>query len=166
MPPFSTFYGGKMIRINVMTAEFRNTLSQRRWRERNPIKARKMRLESNRAWRKRATEQDRERNRESSLVWSRNHPDRRLAVDRKQRAIRSKAEGHFTAESFKTLGNVCVCCGVDESGLSLLGRRLVPDHVVPLSKGGTNYISNIQPLCHGKGGCNNIKGTKCLDFRR
>ena len=155
-----------MLHINVMTADVKNTLAQRRWRSRNPDKAHEMRLESNRAWRKRSSEEDRERNRESSRTYNKNHPDRRRSTDRRQRAMRAKAEGSFTEESFKALGNVCVCCRLNEAELLLLGRRLVPDHVIPLSKGGTNYISNIQPLCHGKGGCNNTKGTKCTDFRR
>jgi 5-methylcytosine-specific restriction endonuclease McrA len=79
--------------------------------------------------------------------------------------MRAKAEGYFSEEEFKALGNVCKCCGLVESELVLLGRRLVPDHVIPLAKGGMNYISNIQPLCHGRGGCNNIKGAKHLDYR-
>lgn len=39
---------------------------------------------------------------------------------------------------------------------------LTPDHVVPLSRGGTNYIDNIQPLC---GPCNSQKHAKTIDFR-
>jgi hypothetical protein len=35
-------------------------------------------------------------------------------------------------------------------------ERLIPDHVVPLAKGGDHHISNIQPLCYE---CNAFKGT-------
>ena len=36
-------------------------------------------------------------------------------------------------------GNSCLKCGSE--------GKLVPDHIVPLSRGGENWIANIQPLC-------------------
>lgn len=50
-------------------------------------------------------------------------------------------------------GNVCLKCGKEETTM---------DHVVPVSKGGTHSIENIQPLC---GSCNSSKGTKTIDYR-
>jgi 5-methylcytosine-specific restriction endonuclease McrA len=54
----------------------------------------------------------------------------------------------------------CVRCGAFEG--SLWAPALSPDHVVPLSRGGTNTIENIQPLCPP---CNRWKRDKSIDFR-
>jgi 5-methylcytosine-specific restriction endonuclease McrA len=84
---------------------------------------------------------------------------------RKIQAKRKKAEGTHTTQEWldlKTLyGNRCLRCGTHESNLD---RLLEEDHIVPLSKGGSNWISNIQPLCHN---CNGMggKGTSTIDYR-
>lgn len=36
-------------------------------------------------------------------------------------------------------GNKCLCCGSD--------YKITKDHVIPLSKGGSSGLENIQPLC-------------------
>lgn len=78
-------------------------------------------------------------------------------ANRRARAL--AADGTFTPDEFAALcesfGNVCLCCGAD--------GPLEPDHVVPLSLGGTNWITNIQPLCRS---CNARKGNRhCTDYR-
>lgn len=45
-------------------------------------------------------------------------------------------------------GYQCVCCG-EKDGLHI-------DHIVPISRGGTNAFTNLQTLC---GPCNSSKGT-------
>jgi len=78
---------------------------------------------------------------------------------RNRRALQAGAEGSFTLEEFKALcdscGNVCLSCGSSE--------KLTVDHVLPLSKGGSNSIENIQPLC---GLCNSKKKDHFIDYRR
>lgn len=42
-------------------------------------------------------------------------------------------------------------------------QHLEVDHIVPLSKGGTDHIENLQLLC---GSCNRIKGNRGMDYLR
>ena len=52
-------------------------------------------------------------------------------------------------EKLEYLENRCQCCGTTE--------HITIDHIVPLSRGGTNAVSNLQPLCRS---CNCRKGNK------
>lgn len=74
---------------------------------------------------------------------------------------RHDAVGKITNDEWSSLkkkfGNKCVCCGDSEKRVSL-----EIDHVIPLSKNGSNYISNIQPLCST---CNRKKGGNFIDYR-
>lgn len=84
-----------------------------------------------------------------------------LERNRNYRAKKNNAEGSFTEKEFQEkleLYNYKYCgCGVD------LRKTIIHrDHVLPLSKGGTDYIENIQPLCEH---CNCSKNTKHIDFR-
>jgi len=82
-----------------------------------------------------------------------------------RRARKTGAGGSYTLQEERTLrdfyGNRCICCGRTQEELSAAGLRIVLDHVVPVSKGGTSFISNLQPLCHtnqkGASGCNEAK---------
>lgn len=76
--------------------------------------------------------------------------------NRRQKLKRKGVPGHFTHEQFEALKAVvkymCLCCKQHEPYI-----KLTADHIIPISKGGTNDISNIQPLCHS---CNSRKSTK------
>jgi 5-methylcytosine-specific restriction endonuclease McrA len=69
------------------------------------------------------------------------------------------ASGSWTGKQFlalcKKYGNVCLCCHKQ--------RKLTPDHVIPLCRGGSNTLSNIQPLCLP---CNVKKHNKATDYRK
>lgn len=79
---------------------------------------------------------------------------------RKRRAIQLNAEGSHTEEEWQQLKEKflfsCLCCKKQEPFI-----RLTQDHIVPLSRGGNDYISNIQPLCQS---CNSRKNTKTIDY--
>lgn len=86
---------------------------------------------------------------------------RRLSNARMKKARRRRkknAQGSHDHLEFIALceyyGNRCLCCGKE--------KNLTEDHIIPLSKNGTDYISNIQPLCRS---CNARKHTRIIDFR-
>lgn len=66
---------------------------------------------------------------------------------------------HFTAREWLDLissyNHTCLRCGCNNC-------ELEADHIKPLSKGGSNSIDNIQPLCAK---CNNWKATQEIDYR-
>jgi len=96
------------------------------------------------------------------LRWRKENPDKLRANARtsvhRRRARLSQSGGSHSMEEFEELcakhGNRCLCC--DES------KPLTIDHIVPISRGGTNDIDNIQPLCLS---CNCKKSDKIIDYR-
>lgn len=108
-----------------------------------------------------------ELNREEVIVrskkWAEDNPEKvrqaKAINRRKRRAARHASSGSFTAEEFIELceryGNKCLACGDTEAVLEA-------DHVVPLTRGGSDDISNIQPLC---GSCNRKKFVNITDYR-
>lgn len=84
--------------------------------------------------------------------------------DHRRRVLELNCEGDFTQQEWNDLldryENKCLCCG--KKAEDTREGKLTQDHVIPLSLGGTNYISNIQPLCFS---CNAKKHTKMTDYR-
>jgi 5-methylcytosine-specific restriction endonuclease McrA len=76
----------------------------------------------------------------------------------KKRYHQVRALGRLDLPAFyqkaESLGWKCQLCGcdLDESTVGI-------DHIVPVSKGGTNAIENLQPLCHS---CNSRKSDKTM----
>lgn len=100
------------------------------------------------------------RGKATSLRYQRSTKGKALhqAAQARIRAKRFNAPGSWTGVQFlalcKKYGNVCLCCHKK--------RRLTPDHVIPFCKGGTNHLSNIQPLCWP---CNRRKWDRTTDYR-
>ena len=78
-----------------------------------------------------------------------------------RRARKLAAEGSHTDEEWQALKAFydykCLCCRKHEPEI-----RLTRDHVIPLTKGGTDSIDNVQPLCAR---CNSKKNNKHIDYR-
>jgi len=97
---------------------------------------------------------------DSNKRWARLNPERakiHTQMKNAQRRARDEnAEGSYTHKEWESLKkkfhNRCAFC--------CIMKILTIDHVIPLSKGGSNYISNIQPLCIN---CNSRKHNK-LDY--
>lgn len=73
---------------------------------------------------------------------------------------RRNADGSHSFQEWETLKAQCdwrcLCCKKREPEI-----KLSQDHIVPLSKGGSNNIENIQPLCRL---CNSKKLTKTIKY--
>lgn len=101
----------------------------------------------------------RENNPEYNKQYHKRNPEKSRAKNQRRRALKQNAEGGFTDQEWIDLcnyyGNKCIVPGCENTNLEA-------DHIVPLTKGGTNWITNIQPLCIS---CNRSKGTKTIDYR-
>jgi 5-methylcytosine-specific restriction endonuclease McrA len=99
-----------------------------------------------------------ERSIESSRKWRAENPAKVKANKQRRRTRVTEAGGSFTADEWIALVEKydykCVCCGSV--------KPLDADHVIPVSKGGTSNIENIQPLCRS---CNSRKNNRTIDYR-
>jgi uncharacterized protein YdaU (DUF1376 family) len=79
---------------------------------------------------------------------------------RRERLVLARALGSHSIEEWialrETCGSRCVKCGAEGDDI------LVRDHIVPVYKGGSDTIDNIQPLCKA---CNLSKGAEVKDYR-
>jgi len=113
---------------------------------------------------RRKNNQYRIRNPQSRLwrrLWSKRHPEQQKAQHHARKARKLGNGGRLTAAEWRALkahyNYTCLCCGKAEPEI-----KLTPDHVVPLARGGSNGIENIQPLCLS---CNCSKRTQAIDYR-
>lgn len=98
---------------------------------------------------------------EYTLRYRKKNPETARAAYRRWKARLMGAAGSHTAKEWIALkvsyGFQCLCCGRQEPEICLTF-----DHVIPLSRGGSNGIANGQPLCQS---CNSSKGNRTIDYR-
>lgn len=128
------------------------TCRKQRARE-NRVKYIEVRRAASRRW----AEANKERVSENNRRWRSENPERAALIGRLKKQRRRSA-GVLTAADWQAVlelyGSNCLACGSDAPPTI--------DHVAPISKGGSNTIGNVQPLCMS---CNNRKGTKTIDYR-
>lgn len=101
-------------------------------------------------------------NREEIRAYQREHqrqnPEQSARRTMRYYARKKGAEGNHTVREWRALrswfGDRCLCCGAT--------GKLEADHVIPLDRGGSDDISNIQPLCRS---CNASKLIQSTDYR-
>jgi 5-methylcytosine-specific restriction endonuclease McrA len=119
---------------------------QKRWRDKNPDYHAEYRVEYA------------DRQRELGAKWVREHPEHVRANNHRRLARLRGAEGVFTPADTDAIRerqqDRCAACGDPLCG----GGEI--DHIVPLSRGGSNWPSNLQWLCRF---CNRSKGPLTMD---
>jgi 5-methylcytosine-specific restriction endonuclease McrA len=87
-------------------------------------------------------------------------PDYSFNTNLRRRLLLKKAGGSHTRTEWELLkrqyGYICPSCNRSEPLI-----KLTKDHIIPVIKGGSNFIENIQPLCFS---CNRRKQTKIVKY--
>jgi 5-methylcytosine-specific restriction endonuclease McrA len=98
---------------------------------------------------------NREKHLENSRRWSAEHLELKANYRRARRSLIAGAKGSATIQQIEArvayYGWRCAYCG---------GPFEEVDHVIPLSQGGTNWLSNLRPACSS---CNRRKFCKPVD---
>jgi len=125
---------------------------RKEWRQANPDKVK----ENKKKWELANPDKVKARKKR----YNKAHPEKKREAKTRRRALKYSADGSHTYGEWELLkiqyGFRCPDCGRYEPNI-----ELTEDHIIPLSKGGSDYIENIQPLCRS---CNSRKGTKTIRY--
>jgi len=95
---------------------------------------------------------------ENNPTWKGGY-EHKLKLNR-ERVLKVKVLGSHSPQEWNDLkvmyNFMCLCCKKQEPDVTL-----TRDHIIPISKGGSNDISNLQPLCKS---CNSRKYNKIINY--
>ncbi len=166
-----------------MTNKHSRRQYQREWRRKNIEKVRRQGRDRMRRWRikhpekgKQYSEQHKVETAERGRRWRKNNkervnryrrdhyrkfPEKDLFRTKRRRDRMRNAGGTHTLQEWEMLKKeydyYCPACGKCEPKI-----KLTEDHIIPISKGGSDNIKNIQPLC---GSCNIKKFNKIIKYK-
>lgn len=142
---------------NKSQQETYNKTYDEKHRQERKLKAARRRQESPRKTQeisRRSHAKHRAKYRALNRAWKAANPDACVTHTTARRARKQEATGSHTTVEWRSIlkahGYRCTYCGTKQS----LTVRLTRDHYIPLSKGGSNFASNIVPACRP---CNGAK---------
>lgn len=102
-------------------------------------------------------ENNRDKHNAKAREWAARNHEKVMELQRVRRAPinQSTLPRDVRSLAFSVYGDACLSCGSKES--------VEVDHVIPLTKGGTHTVENLQPLCRS---CNASKGQNSTDYRK
>jgi 5-methylcytosine-specific restriction endonuclease McrA len=142
------------------------TFNKKQWSKKYYLRNREILLAKSKKWNKENKDKmkvirrkwrikNQKKNRELAKSWGLRNREYVFYNAKIQDFKRRKAIGKFSLKEWNTLKKKfnyrCAICKKR--------KKLTIDHIIPLNKGGTNFIDNIQPLCNQ---CNCSKGDKLM----
>ena len=93
---------------------------------------------------------------QTACEWRRRNSDKILFWNKRRVLMKKSVVGNHAWQEWEEVkakyNYCCALCGISEKDLVKKWKRtnfikLTEDHIVPIVRGGTDYIKNIQPLC-------------------
>lgn len=145
----------------MVTDEHKKALNRercRRWREAHPDRKKEQAKrweQKNPEYQQEYYEKNKERIKLRVKTWGQENSELKASYDRKRRATKyeTRTETYVDSQVLEQWGNSCYICN-KEINLQISGRPgheegweqgLHIDHVIPLSLGGTDTLSNVRP---------------------